>query len=259
MERDGPLQYSFLLYYLLSNQFHDFYMHSPFIQHLKNRIAEKHLLSHPFYQHWNAGTLPLPVLQKYAEQYYHLEKNFPRFLSRVHADCEDPGVRQVITENLYDEEYGPENHRELWLRFGEALGNDRAVLQMSEPLPETAATIATFDALARKSLESGVGALAAYESQIPDVATTKQSGLEKHYGITERRGLEFFALHSYLDKEHSDAWWNILDARATSAEVKALIEDAVVRGRDALWNFLDGVCRAYFPEALECAPANARA
>ncbi|MEK9160845.1 MAG: CADD family putative folate metabolism protein [Patescibacteria group bacterium] len=232
-------------------------MHSSFIQHLKNRVAERHLLLHPFYQHWNAGTLPLPVLQKYAEQYYHLEKNFPRFLSRVHADCEDASVRQVITENLYDEEYGPKNHRELWLRFGEALGNDRTAMQMSEPLPETAATIRAFDTLARESLESGIGALAAYESQMPDVAESKHAGLKKHYGITDTRGLEFFVLHSFLDKEHSESWWNILDERTNTAELRARTEEAVVGGRDALWNFLDGICRAYFPEALECTPAHA--
>ena len=50
-------------------------------QTLKAIIEEKHLLKHPFYQAWSNGTLPLSVMQKYAIQYYHLELNFPKFLS----------------------------------------------------------------------------------------------------------------------------------------------------------------------------------
>ncbi len=221
-----------------------------FTEHLKKLIAEKNLLNHPFYQQWTAGTLPLPVMQKYAEQYYILEKNFPRFLSRMHADCDDFAVRQTITDNLYDEEHGETNHRELWLRFGEAIGATREAIQKSEQLPETKATIECFNRLSSESFLSGSSALAAYESQIPAVAKSKMDGLKKYYNISDERGTDFFRVHSTLDVEHSNAWWNIIDEHATTPELEEKVKQAVVAGRDALWNFLDGVCRAYFPEAL---------
>lgn len=221
-----------------------------FVEHLKKIIAEKNLLNHPFYQQWTAGTLPLPVMQKYAEQYYHLEKNFPRFLSRMHADCDDFAVRQTITDNLYDEEHGETNHRELWLRFGEAIGATREAIQTSQQLPETSAAIESFNKLSSESFLNGSAALAAYESQIPAVAKSKIEGLNKHYNITEKRGTDFFRVHSTLDVEHSNAWWDIIEKHATTPELQTKVEQAVVAGRDALWNFLDGVCRAYFPEAL---------
>lgn len=222
---------------------------SPFIAKLKQLIAAKHLLQHPFYQHWNQGTLPLPVMQKYAEQYYHLEKNFPRFLSRMHANCEEFSVRQTITDNLYDEEHGEANHRELWLRFGEAIGCARANIQAAAPLPETAATIVCFNALSAESLLHGAAALATYESQLAAVAKTKIDGLKTHYGLTSERATTFFRVHSTLDVAHSNAWWNIIAEQATPADEEKIIS-AVVKARDALWNFLDGVCRAYFPAAL---------
>ncbi|MSU75472.1 MAG: CADD family putative folate metabolism protein [Candidatus Magasanikbacteria bacterium] len=222
-----------------------------FVEKLQKLVSEKHLLNHPFYQHWSKGTLPLTVMQRYAEQYYHLEKNFPTFLSRMHSDCNDFTVRQTITDNLYDEEHGELNHRELWQRFGEAVGSSREAIQSSQALPETVAAVACFDELARESFLSGSAALAAYESQIPAISKSKMDGLAKHYNITSERGTEFFRVHSTLDVEHSNAWWDIIEKHATTPELKEKVERAVVAGRDALWNFLDGVCRAYFPEALQ--------
>lgn len=225
------------------------YQPSPFVTHLQSIIADKHLLTHPFYKHWSAGTLPIEVMREYAKQYYHLEKNFPRILSRVHTNCDEPRVRQVLSDNLHDEEYGEKNHRELWLRYAEAIGVNRHDVEISEALPETKQAIADLFAAAEESTLSGIGALSAYESQIPAVAESKLAGLEKHYGVSDERGVEFFRLHGVVDVEHSNAWWQMIDERAEGEALQAETESGVVAGRDALWNFLDGVCRAYFPQA----------
>jgi len=220
-----------------------------FVSHLKSLIAEKHLLSHPFYRHWSRGTLPEEVMREYAKQYYHLERHFPRLLSRVHTDCDEPSVRQVLSDNLHDEEYGEKNHRELWLRFAEALGLSRAAVEHSQMLPETKAALDSLFAACAAGMLSGIGALSAYESQIPAVAESKLAGLKTHYGIADERGTEFFRLHGVVDVAHSDAWWRIIDEWATERDTQDEAEAGVIQGRDALWGFLDGVCRAYFPEA----------
>lgn len=223
---------------------------SPFVLRLQGLIAEKHLLTHPFYQAWNAGTLPLEVMREYAKQYYHLEKNFPRILSRVHTNCESPKVRQVLSDNLHDEEYGEKNHRELWLRFAESIGVDRSAVETSEALPETKTTLENLFEAAEHSTLSGIGALSAYESQIPAVAESKLAGLAKHYGITDERGTEFFELHGVVDIEHANAWWSVIDEYALNNAEQEETKTGVTIGRDALWGFLDGVCRAYFPATL---------
>jgi pyrroloquinoline-quinone synthase len=218
-----------------------------FIQELQSEIDKRHLLKHPFYQMWNRGTLPIEVMRKYAEQYYHLEKNFPTFLSKIHASCtqDEFDVRQAITDNLYDEEHGVENHRELWLRFGESIGASRQEIQNSEPLAETNSTIAVFNELSSRSYLEGVSALSAYESQIPAVAETKLDGLEKNYAMTDERGQKFFKVHGVMDIEHANSWWDIISEHADTEEEKNQVTEAVKMGRDALWSFLDGVCRAY--------------
>src|SRR5712691_12829014 len=85
-------------------------------------IEERHLLRHPFYTKWVAGTLPMEALQEYARQYYAFESSFPRFLSGLHSRTEDAAVRQRILDNLWDEEHGADNHAEMWLQFAEGIG-----------------------------------------------------------------------------------------------------------------------------------------
>jgi len=223
---------------------------SALIDELKAIIDEKHLLKHPFYKLWTKGELPLPVLQKYAEQYYHLEKAFPTFLSRMHADCQDFETRQAITENLHDEEHGPENHQELWLRFGESVGATREGMQHSLRLPETQKAIDVFNEQSRRSTVEGTAALAAYESQIPAVASEKLYGLQKHYGINDERGARFFKVHGVLDVKHADEWWTVLDKQAVTAEAQDRARTGVTAGRDALWGFLDGIMKAHMPEQV---------
>src|SRR5580658_8896806 len=80
---------------------------SQIVAALDSLTAEMSLLKHPFYQQWTAGTLPLSRLRHYAVQYYQHVAAFPRYLSGIHARCEDLSTRQTLLENLIDEERGP--------------------------------------------------------------------------------------------------------------------------------------------------------
>src|SRR5438105_4760532 len=94
---------------------------SLFVPALVDRLKDRHLLNHAFYRAWNEGSITRSTLQGYACQYYHHVAAFPRYLSATHSQCSDLKSRQVLLENLRDEETGDENHPELWLRFVEAL------------------------------------------------------------------------------------------------------------------------------------------
>jgi len=48
---------------------------------LDERIENKSLLDHPYYQAWKTGELTLADLQVSAAQYYFFEANFPHCLS----------------------------------------------------------------------------------------------------------------------------------------------------------------------------------
>src|SRR5579863_5634943 len=156
------------------------------IASLNSLGAEMSLLKHPFYQQWTAGTLSAERLRNYAIQYYPHVAAFPRYLSALHSRCDDFETRQVLLENLIDEERGAENHPELWLKFARALGVPRDEVLSAEQLPVANALVGTFDHLSRDlPLAAGLSALFVYESQVAQVATAKLDGLHRFYGFPQ--------------------------------------------------------------------------
>ena len=89
------------------------------------KVAERAMLSHPFYQAWTEGRLPLDTLRAYARQYFHHVEAFPRAVSAVHSACPDRDGRRMLAENLAEEEgieAGKQDHARLWLMFACGLG-----------------------------------------------------------------------------------------------------------------------------------------
>ena len=209
---------------------------------LDQRIASQHLLQHTFYQRWTCGTLSNAELRDYAAQYFHYAMAFPTFVSAMHAQTEDLATRQMLLENLIEEERGPENHPELWLRFCESLGLDRDEVKNGVPNDATRHLIATMKASARDGeLHEGLASLYAYESQIPAVAEAKIAGLAQHYDITDERDTAFFAVHMDADVVHSETSRTLLRNLCNTPEKAAAAEGAAGRTLDALYGFLDGV------------------
>jgi pyrroloquinoline-quinone synthase len=204
-------------------------------------IAPRHLLHHPFYQAWMKGEVSRATLRDYAKQYYSHVAAFPRYLSAIHSACPDEQQRRVLLENLNDEEgltFGV-SHPELWLRFAEGLGATRTDTAAAAPRAAVARVVATFFRLCRSSYAEGLGALYAYESQVPEVAESKLTGLKEMYGIRDERTLEFFEVHRHADKEHRAAILNILES--LSELEKAAAQRAAREAADALWDFLTEV------------------
>ncbi len=211
---------------------------------IDSKVASQAMLSHPFYQAWTEGRLPLDTLRAYARQYFHHVEAFPRAVSAVHSACPDRDGRRMLAENLAEEEgieAGKQDHASLWLMFACGLGEDEAAVHAQQLNPDTQALIDTFRRLSRRSYASGLGALYAYESQFPGVASAKIEGLVERYAISDEETLRFFRVHESADVEHSQVCRALLD-RLPEAER----EEAVEAGEElagALWNFLSGVER----------------
>jgi pyrroloquinoline-quinone synthase len=202
-------------------------------QQLDRAIAKHSLLTHPFYQAWNDGTLPRATLQAYARQYLHHVEAFPTYVSAVHARCgADLAARRALLENLIEEERGEKNHAALWVDFAEGVGATEA----AEATPETLALIETLRGLTGRKAGEGAAALYAYESQVPKVAEAKIAGLRERYGVTDAKSLAFFEVHRELDKFHSDTTAEISERLSDDAEASVA---AAERAAAALWRFLD--------------------
>jgi pyrroloquinoline-quinone synthase len=209
---------------------------------IDSKVAERSMLSHPFYQAWTQGRLPLDTLRAYARQYFHHVEAFPRAVSAVHSRCDDRDGRRMLAENLAEEEgieLGKQDHSTLWLMFAQGLGENEAAVRSVPLNPETEALIETFRRLSSKSYASGLGALYAYESQFPAVAKAKIEGLVENYGIKDEETLRFFRVHETADVEHSAVCRNLLDRLPESDRAEAIASGEELA--NALWNFLSGV------------------
>jgi len=202
-------------------------------------IAEKNLLKHPFYQDWQAGKLSRESLQLYAAQYYKHVEAFPKHL-RVLAGRADESLKPVVLENLAEEENPARPHPKLWRDFAGALGVTEENVTSSPSLPGTQQVVEKFrEICGQRTVAEAVAALYAYESQVPEIATTKIAGLKKFYGITEPKGVAYFEVHEEADRAHRAAWREWLAANATGNEEQILA--STNEALDALWGALSAI------------------
>jgi pyrroloquinoline-quinone synthase len=214
-----------------------------YLDEIDNDIAAKNLLKHPFYLAWTRGELSKEALADYARQYYHHVAAFPTYLSAVHANCDDQATRKQLLNNLVDEEAGSPNHPELWKKFAGCLGVEDADLTRTEKQPETKKLIDTFRFVCGQgSTAEGLGALYAYESQIPAICESKIDGLKTHYGFVGPEHYEYFTVHVEADREHSAAEREMLNRYIDDHNFES-VKISVNRVLEALWELLSGVCR----------------
>ena len=206
-------------------------------------VAKWHLLQHPFYRAWTAGTLERKALELYAEQYYQHVKAFPEHL-RTLAGRVDGELRAVVEENLAEEENPARPHPKLWREFAGAVGVADAQLDGAAPLPGVRALTETYKRICSEGRPSAaVAALYVYEAQVPEIATQKIDGLRRFYGVAEPRGLAYFAVHEEADVRHRQAWREWLSAQpAEETEAALRAGDEALR---VLWSALDAVTPAH--------------
>ena len=213
-----------------------------FTSKLQESISDLHLLDHPFYKDWVEGRLSVDTLQEYANQYYVHVNAVPRYISATHSRCDDISKRRVLLENLADEEglHG-EHHPELWLRFAEGVGLDRATVEKSEGKPPVRKVVNSFLSWANSSYSEGLASLYSYEYQIPEIAKTKIDGLVRHYGIQDQPSLAFFKVHQEADVFHREACEKLLNELDPEQQKAARI--AARSSAKALWDFLSSFKR----------------
>jgi len=198
---------------------------------LRDVAARFDLLRHPFYKRWAAGQVTRSELAYYAAQYAHVVQAVPRWLSRT-ADL-DPQNREHLQAHAAEESA----HVDLWERFASALGWEQSDLRAQAPNQATKALLATGDDLT----EQGHGAAVVWsiEGQSPAVSAEKLRGLRAHYGIDERTGGEYFAVHEMLDRDHEARLRDII--RASGSTVRSAAPAAAVAALAGMWDLLSSV------------------
>jgi pyrroloquinoline-quinone synthase len=204
-------------------------------------VAERPLLEHPFYKAWADGTLTTEDLSFYSTQYWRQVEAFPGYLESVARRMPAGPARDIVTSNLRDER--DDDHPRLWLDFANALGVSDGEVHSSGPEPETFSCVVSFeDAASSKTIPFALGMLYGYESQTPEVAETKVSGLREHYGI-DGSPVEYFRLHGDLDVKHSSEMVDALSSVIRDEKDEAQAVEGARAGAQAIASLLDGVAR----------------
>jgi pyrroloquinoline-quinone synthase len=207
-------------------------------------LIEPKILTHPWYRKWECGELATESLRHYAGEYYWQVAHFPRYLSMTHSQLENPAQRRVILGNLLDEEGDAASktpHPELWLDFAECLGWDRDELASSPPGPAAAALVSEFKSLVASGPGSALGAMLAYESQVPEVAQFKGKALREFYlaQAQHEKGTKFFAVHEQADVWHAAELESLI--ATLSPDQKQAAQESASRACLALHRFLDAM------------------
>jgi pyrroloquinoline quinone (PQQ) biosynthesis protein C len=206
-------------------------MHTPRIREvLAEAIVGRHLLTHPFYRRWEAGTLQPGELAAYAEQYRHVERELPVTLAAIVSALPKGRARDLVRANLADELGRPEPHTKLFESFAKAVG----AAKDAPATPSTAAMLALIRTAAATDPAAALAMVAAYEVQAPDIATSKAEGLRRHYGIGER-GTRFWDVHRSQEVDH--AGWSI-EALAELGADPDTVQAAATVSADSWWLFL---------------------
>jgi pyrroloquinoline quinone (PQQ) biosynthesis protein C len=217
-------------------------MHTqPMHEVLAEAIVGRHLLAHPFYRRWEAGTLTEGELAAYAEQYRHIERELPVTLAGI-AEALPPGrARELVEANLADELGSPEPHTELFESFARATG----ARPDAPATPSTAALLAVVRTTAANDPVAALAMVAAYEVQAADIAASKGDGLRGHYGF-DGDGTRFWDVHRTQEVDH--AGWSLEALSALEADLD-VVQAAATVSADSWWLFLS--------EREELAPAGA--
>jgi pyrroloquinoline-quinone synthase len=206
---------------------------------IEGALAGRMLLTHPFYQRWEAGELRPGELATYARQYRSFEAALPDVLSGVTQRLVTDGLADVadlVQRNLDDELGHPEPHLALFDRFAagvSALAPSTDATAGAGPAAE--ALVATYAASVEAGPVAALSALAAYETQASAIAKSKAEGLRRWYGIDDA-GVAFWDVHAAMDADHGD--WAIEALTQLDAD-PAVVADAAKRAADAWWAFLD--------------------
>ncbi|HEY0797271.1 MAG TPA: iron-containing redox enzyme family protein [Acidisarcina sp.] len=203
-------------------------------------MSKYDLLQHPFYQAWSNGELTRPQLAAYGEQYLPHVAAFPTYLTALHARLPEGRARKAILANAADEESNGRSHADIWRQFVSEMSTDDS--RPPAPVPEMQDLVNEYATIAREaSLPTALGALYAYESQVPRVAASKLAGLKEFYGANDR-ACEYFALHITADVHHSNVWRSLMEGcvKEDTASVPEILA-GVEQGARTLWQALDGI------------------
>lgn len=204
------------------------------------------------------------LLLHYQQEYEVYVRDFPILLSRVHARCPHPEVRQDLAENLFEEETGKLSkgvpHPELFLVMMEGVGFARSRFTGIELIPEAAAYRAWIDQVTtRRPWIEGAALVTIFiegsredrrrvtavdpEDPVDVEQELRQNFLVRHYGA-DPRFLDLKRAHHMVEGGHRKMAWKMVLEHAGKGSAAVRLRQVMERTLDLWLLYRDGVARA---------------
>jgi len=220
--------------------------------------------NHWAWPHFNDGKATRPQLLLHFQQEFEIYvRDFPILLSRVHARCPHPQVRQDLAENLYEEETGKLSrgvpHPELFQVMMEGLGFPRARFHGIDLIPEGTAYRAWIDTVTtrRPWIEGAALVTIFIEGSVEDRRRVtarepedpvdieeelRNNALVRHYGV-DARFLDLKRAHHMVESGHRKMAWKMVLDHASSPRAADRVRRVMERSLDLWLLYRDGVAR----------------
>ncbi|MCI4368472.1 MAG: iron-containing redox enzyme family protein [Thermoplasmata archaeon] len=219
------------------------------------KMANHPFRTHPFFDALEAGTVPRPIVHRWAGQFYPWLACVPLAMAERFARCSWESrfdrFRRMILDQLVEEAGDPKGvapgHPELWLRFCDGLGLPREKVIATPLLPSTLVAIDDFLYINR---EVPFYVSAAGSSEPPNVELCQRllPSFRKHYKVDEEH-LTYYTLHVTADEDHSRWVGEMVSAFASTPEVRRQMWDAMRRGFALHRLLVDGATEGWKPAA----------
>ncbi|MGH7819305.1 MAG: TenA family transcriptional regulator [Candidatus Binatia bacterium] len=177
------------------------------------------------------GELERERMKPWAKQLYLLTRTGPRFLSSIHANCDDFEVARWLIRNLY-EEYGEmsegKDHPSLCRNFARALGMSVEELEAGPIFECTGRFIDyAFEVTRTRPFVESLAAIGvALEGVSAKGGPMLAWALRNHYKFGEPE-IEFFTEHAEADVDHSAKTLALVIRHADTPEARERVKHAV--------------------------------
>jgi len=239
-------------------------MSEPAASYQEDLLAVMDRKDHWSWPHFSEGKASrAQLLTHYQQEYDVYIRDFPVFLSRVHAVCPHPEVRRDLAENLFEEETGKLSlgrpHPDLFLRMMEGLGLGRARFSRIDLLPEAAAYRAWIDQVTtRRPWIEGAAVVTLFiegsareRQHLAEESTRstdpeeeiRRSSLVVHYGV-DPSFLDLKRAHQMVEGGHRRAAWRMVLDRTDSRQAQERVHKVMRRSLELWTLYRDGVARA---------------
>jgi pyrroloquinoline-quinone synthase len=220
---------------------------------LRALAEERYHHRHPFNLRMHEGLLSEEELRRWVLNRFHYQRHIPVKDALILAKLETGEQRRSWIRRIHDHDGRPDEDGrpgtpggiERWLRLGEAVGLDRALLLSGEGvLPGVRLAVDGYVDHCRNGSALEAVASSLTELFAPDLMVTRIAAWERHYPWIESEGLRYFQVRVSQGRRDAQEALELVHrwARTRADQERALA--AFTFKCEVLWSLLDAVEKA---------------